>query len=178
MAIRFVDKQTTVTTNTCRNLQDAAGIQYDRDDGRLKYNDAGTIRDVGALARGPVESVITTNVIAAAESGTTFFLNLAGGFVSTLPAAAAGLNFRFIVGTAPSGGTYTVVTPGSANLLFGAVHSSTGGNASSQQAGDTITFADGAAVIGDTVEVLSDGTNWYVRAFCDADAGITITQAS
>ena len=49
-----------------------------------------------------VENVTATNVITAAESGKTFFLNAVGGFTSTLPAVAAGLRFRFIVKTAPT----------------------------------------------------------------------------
>ena len=80
---------------------------------------------VGALA---TEVVTATNVIAAAESGTTFFLNAATEFVSTLPAPAAGLNFRFIVSAAPSGASYTVVTTSSSNIIIGQQHD-TGGAA-------------------------------------------------
>ena len=64
----------------------------------------GVLQEIGAeyvTRTAPTESVTTTNVITAAESGTTFFLNLAGGFTSTLPAPATGLNYKFIVATAP-----------------------------------------------------------------------------
>lgn len=126
----------------------------------------------------PVETVITTNVLTAAESGKTFFLALATGFVTTLPAPAAGLKFRFIVAIAPSGGTYTIVTDGApAQILAGQVHSSTGGDADSEAAATatTITFADGVAVIGDWAEVISDGTSWFGQVFVNADAGATFT---
>src|SRR3972149_2841219 len=44
-----------------------------------------------SLGTVPTEIVAATNVIAASESGTTFFLSHATEFASTLPAPAAGL---------------------------------------------------------------------------------------
>jgi len=68
------------------------------------------------------EVVTTTNVITAAESGTTFVLNSATAFVSTLPAAAAGLRYRFIAGaTQVTGGNHTVVCTNNDNTMFGSV---------------------------------------------------------
>lgn len=132
----------------------------------------------GAADIAKVETVAATNVITAAESGTTFFLSAATEFASTLPAPAAGLYFRFIVAAAPSGASYTVVTAGAPDqILAGQVHSSTGGDADSETAatGTTITFVDGVSVVGDWADVISDGTSWYAQCFCNADAGITIT---
>ena len=130
--------------------------------------------------RDKTEAVTETNIITAAESGKVFFLNSATEFVSTLPAVAAGLHFTFIVKAAPSGASYTIVTDSSDNVIVGSSHSSTGGDADSQTTvgADTITFADGVAVVGDLVELWCDGTNWYAQAFSDADAGITFTTAS
>jgi hypothetical protein len=124
------------------------------------------------------EAVITTNPITAAESGKTFFLELATGFVSTLPAPAIGLRYTFVVKTAPSGGSYTVVTTSSANIIKGQQFSSAGDAGDSGTADDTITFVDGQSVAGDRVEVISDGTSWFAYAFSDVAAGITFTQAS
>jgi hypothetical protein len=127
------------------------------------------------------EVVAATNVIAAAESGSVFFLNHATEFVSTLPAPAAGLNFKFVVTGAPSGASYTIVTNSSANIIKGHVLSSedaAGSGDSETSGGDTITFADGAAVAGDTVDVVCDGTNWFASCKCKVVAGITITTAS
>lgn len=128
------------------------------------------------------EVVTATNVITAAENGRTFFLNSATEFVSTLPAPQAGLRFTFVVSAAPSGASYTIVTNGSANIIVGHVVSSDLNAASDGDSetsgGDTISFVDGKAVKGDTVELLCDGTNWYARAFCVAFDAITITTAS
>jgi len=125
------------------------------------------------------EVVTATNVITAAESGSVFYLSSATEFVSTLPAAAIGLKFTFIVSAAPSGASYTIVSASSANIIKGvqvaAEHLGTG---DSGTADDTITFVDGQAVAGDKVEVVSDGTSWFAYATSKLKAGITFTQAS
>ncbi|MDC0230923.1 hypothetical protein OAK19_03070 [Aureispira] len=46
--------------------------------------------------------------LTAAQSGTTFVLNRAAGIAITLPTAAVGLNFEFVVGTSSGGGPYTI----------------------------------------------------------------------
>lgn len=127
------------------------------------------------------EVVAATNVILAAESGSVFFLNHATEFVSTLPAPAAGLNFKFIVSGAPSGASYTIVTNSSANIIKGNLVTSedAGGSGDSETSGcDTITFVDGQAVAGDMVEVHCDGTNWFAYARSKVVAGVTFTTAS
>src|SRR5690242_19967336 len=72
------------------------------------------------------EIVTAANVIAAAESGTTYFLNASTEFVSTLPAPAQGLRFTFIVTAAPSGASYTIVTASSANIIKGQQYPASG----------------------------------------------------
>lgn len=127
-----------------------------------------------------VEVVTTTNVIGASESGKTFFLSAATGFVSTLPAPAAGLRYKFIIGaTAPSSGNHTVVTTSSANIIFGVLGVATVDDAGAIAASeDTITFVASTALAGDWVEVISDGTNWYVTGCATVAEAITTTQAS
>jgi hypothetical protein len=141
----------------------------------------------GATVTAPTGTVATevvsaTNVITAAESGKTFFLNSATEFASTLPAPAAGLFYRFIVTAAPSGASYTVVTEGGCQVLGGHVltsdvYTDSAVDADTEQdiTGTTITFVDGVAVVGDMAEVWSDGTGWYARCSCAKVAGITIT---
>lgn len=129
-----------------------------------------------------VETVAATNVITAAESGKTFFLNHATEFVSTLPAAAAGLRFSFIVSGAPSGASYTIVTDSSANIIKGQVYTVDVNSATDPDfetsGGDTITLVDSKAVAGDRVDVICDGTNWFAYGFCSVFDAITITTAS
>lgn len=126
------------------------------------------------------EDVTATNVIAVAESGSTFFLNSATEFVSTLPAPAAGLRFKFYVVAAPSGASYTVVTTSSSNIIKGlqVTAQDAGGSGDSGTADDTISFVDGQAVAGDWCDALSDGTSWLVTCHSKVLAGLTFTQAS
>jgi hypothetical protein len=132
----------------------------------------------GFIGPAASEVVAATNVILAAESGTTFFLNSATEFVSTLPAPARGLEFEFIVAAAPSGASYTVVTNGSANIIKGQAYPASGAAGDTGTSDDTITFVDGQAVAGDRVVVKSDGTSWFAYAYCAAATGVTFTTAS
>ncbi len=169
---------------TAKGFATVAGapIYVDSDDNRLKVIPAGsgTTEVVLQEASGAAvqEVVVTTNVLTAAESGKVFFLALAAGFVTTLPLPAVGLNFRFFVQIAPSGGSYTIVTSAAAQILAGQVYGSDGADADSETAftATTITFVDGAAVIGDSADVWSDGTSWYARVLVNLGAtGATIT---
>lgn len=117
-----------------------------------------------------------TYTVTAAETGTTFILSDTTEFATTLPAPAAGLRYRFIVGAAPSGANYTVVTNGNATIIQGAVVVNGASVLGANE--DTITFAASAAVVGDWVEVISDGTNWYVSGIGSAASSITLTDAA
>lgn len=125
------------------------------------------------------EVVAATNVIAAAETGSVFFLNSAAEFVSTLPAVAAGLHFTFIVTAAPSGASYTVVAAAAATVIKGIVLTSDVNSATDSDFGtageNAVTFVDGVSVAGDTAEFWCDGTNWFVVATTSAFDGITIS---
>ena len=111
------------------------------------------------------------------ESGSTFDLDLVGGFTVTLPPPQAGLVFHFNVKTAPT--TAYIVSSGSANtdIMIGHVLSSSGAaeDTETTAGGDQVNFVASTAVIGDKLTVDSDGTNWYVSAKCAAAGGITIT---
>ena len=123
-----------------------------------------------------VENVTATNVITAAESGKTFFLNAVGGFTSTLPAVAAGLRFRFIVKTAPTT-AYIITTNGGSNLLYGHMLERAGTAGVAGAAQDTFNFVANNAIIGDWVEFYSDGTNWYYHGMVDVAVGNTVSVA-
>lgn len=131
-------------------------------------------------ASAKAETVSAANVITAAESGKTFFLALAGGFASTLPAPAAGLKYRFVVSVAPTT-AYTIVTNGSANIIKGGINElevDTGDDGPYDNDADTLTFVANVAVVGDWVDFESDGTSWFIRGQTNADGGITLTTAS
>lgn len=150
-----------------------------RVDGSVSVVDAAT--GTGVIAH-PPEVVTATNIITADESGKTFFLNSATEFVSTLPAPAVGLRYSFIVTAAPSGANYTIVSDASANVIRGQVYTLDVNSATDPDfetsGGDTISLVSAKAVVGDRVDVISDGTNWYAYCFCSVFDAITITTAS
>jgi hypothetical protein len=138
---------------------------------------------IGNIIGGVTGTVTNTELTAAstltaAQSGTTFFLNSATEFATTLPAPAAGVEYTFIVKTAPSGASYTVVTASSANIIKGQAYPASGAAGDTGTADDTISFVDAQAVAGDMVTVISDGTSWFAKAYCAVAAGVTFTQAS
>ena len=122
-----------------------------------------------------VETVIATNVIAAAESGTTFFLDDTTEFVSTLPAVAAGLRYTFIVAQAPAAASYTIVTDSGADVIDVMIVASDGFDAAVGR--DVITIVDANAVIGDWITCICDGTNWLCRGAVSVAAAITTGQS-
>jgi hypothetical protein len=128
----------------------------------------------GALT-GPSEVVTATNVITAAESGKTFYLDALAGFVSTLPTAALGLYFKFVVKTAPTSNGYTITgTP--ADVISGTVSANgaeTEANGINASLADNVIFVANAALVGDWVEFRSDGDAWYVSGGVAALAGLT-----
>jgi hypothetical protein len=119
-----------------------------------------------------------TNTLTAADSGKVLFLNDDTEFATTLPAPAAGLNFKFIVKAAPAGADYTIVTASGANIIIGGINELETDNTEDgpyDDDADTITFEASVAVKGDWVELVSDGTSWYLTGQTKADGGITLS---
>lgn len=139
--------------------------------GNLTGNVTGTVN--GAVSS---EVVTATNVITAAESGKTFFLNAAAGFTSTLPAPALGLSFTFIVKATATSNGYTITTNGGADIIYGVqVVAADGAAADTASADDTVVFAATNALPGDRAHFVSDGTNWYMTAATAAVNALTIS---
>lgn len=117
------------------------------------------------------EVVAAAPTINAADSGKTFYLNLAGGFANALPAPAVGLNYKFVIKTAPTT-AYTVAATGA--LIHG-VHIPADGTAGVAINGvTTLTLVANTAIIGDRVEIESDGTLWYVKVFTEDTDHLTV----
>jgi hypothetical protein len=161
----------------------------------VKYNGFNTLKDAsfggvvavtglltlsgGMTITGPVtesiEVVTATNVITASESGKTFYLSALAGFETTLPTAAAGLSFRFIVKTAPTTNGYTI-TGSPADKIQGTVACSGAEatiNGVTASDADNVILVANQALVGDLLEFYSDGTNWYVTGNVNTYAAIT-----
>lgn len=173
----------TAITSSAAELNILTGVTSSAAELNIMDGVTATAAEINQACDNSVNSEVVTaaNVIAASESGATFFLSSATEFASTLPAPALGLRFTFIVSAAPSGASYTIVTNASANIIVGHVVTSQelGGSSDSETSGgDTISFVDSKAVVGDRVDLISDGTNWFCRASCKTFDAITITTAS
>lgn len=156
-------------------------------DARLIFNETtGRFEAVGpngqtlALVTGleVVETLQAAKTLKVSDSGKAYMLALAGGFTVSLPAVstAAGCHYKFFVKIAPTT-AYIVQTNASEEKLAGQVYASSGGDEDSETdiTATNVNFVANTAVIGDSCEIWSDGVGWYVRAFCNAAGGITIT---
>ena len=124
---------------------------------------------------GAAASLTATKTVLPEESGTTFFLNLAGGFTTTLPAPALGLKYKFIVATAPTT-AYVITTNGGADIMIGGINElevDTGDDGPYDNNADTLNLVASVAVVGDWVEFVSDGTSWFFTGQTNADGGVT-----
>jgi len=117
------------------------------------------------------EIVTGTNVLTAAESGKVCFLNASAEFDSTLPAVAQGLHFKFVVSAAPSGVDYQVLTNSGDNVIEGSV--TVAGAVVLAANEDEINFVQAAAIVGDWVELVCDGTSWFVSGQASASGAVT-----
>lgn len=182
----------TTITKSLRFAKNASGIIVEQSDGTSKTISnselsvldgiTATVDELNQLDQSVKYADLTeASTLTAAQSGSVFFLNSATEFATTLPAPAVGLHYKFICKAAPASADYTIVTTSSANLFIGGINElevDTGDDGPYHAAGDTISFVDSVAVVGDWVTVESDGTSWYVTGQANADGGITVTQAS
>jgi hypothetical protein len=128
-----------------------------------------------------VQSITTaTYNVEITDHGKIFTLNRAGGIAITLPtvATSAGCKWSFVIATLfTSDGT--IVTDSSENKMQGIVVTGADGTATTTAvAADTITFTAAADVLGDRVDIESDGSAFFFKAYCAAANGIVGSQAS
>ena len=125
-----------------------------------------------------VSSELTeATTLTAADSGKTFYLNAATEFAVTLPAVAScpGFVAKFVVKAAPSGASYTIASP-AADIHGVVLTAQDAGGSGASTAGTpitTISLVDSVAVVGDYIELVSDGTNYYVSGVSSAFGAVT-----
>lgn len=96
-----------------------------------------------------------TVVLTAAQSGQTFINDSTSGSPSwTLPAAANGLKYTFVVSNVTAGFTVTAA---------GTIYAKTTATGTAIS-GTTLTNTQATAVVGDTITLVSDGTGWLMTA--------------
>jgi predicted RecA/RadA family phage recombinase len=131
-------------------------------------------------AQGLITAAGTTGV--AITGATTLVLNDSGGIFTVaqssaydidLPSPTVGAGVRFIFQlVSPGANNVTVTVAGSAATFEGVIHID---GTTIVATGSTLTFATGAAVLGDYIEVISTATGkYFVRAMSSAAGGITV----
>lgn len=109
--------------------------------------------------------------LTAANTGTTYILSAAAGTDVTLPAPFSGANFKFIVGSAFATSDWTIAS--TTNVIEGNAVVAGAHVAASNE--NTISFVASAESIGDYVELVSDGTSWFVSGSGVTSGSITFT---
>lgn len=117
------------------------------------------------------ESVTEAKAFTASDSGKLFTLNSTAGKAHTLPAPIKGFKMKVVVGTAFSSTAHTI-TSSTAVIQGGAIVNSVNVPAANE---NTITFSASAETVGDWLEIVSDGVNWYVNGVGTAAGAITFT---
>ena len=114
------------------------------------------------------DSSASSHSLGMKDSGKTYILENTVARTITLPAVKAGLKFKFIV--SDSTAASTIVTNEGTSLIKGGILLAT---AWETLAGTTLTAATDN-VIGDWVELVCDGTYWYISGQSGHANGFTI----
>lgn len=127
----------------------------------------------GVNLNAAVTTVDAALTLTAEDSGKVYALNAAAGAAITLPTAAAGLRYQFIVAAAFATTNWTVVTATALGIINGGAV--VNGAVVAAAGEDSINFIATAETIGDWIEVICDGTQWIVKGQAFAAGGVTFT---
>ena len=114
-------------------------------------------------------SSASSHSLGAKDSGKTYILENTVARTITLPAVKAGAKFKFVV--SDSTAASTIATSEGTSLIKGGILLAT---AWETLAGTTLTAATDA-VVGDWVELVCDGTYWYISGQSGHANGFTVT---
>ena len=121
---------------------------------------------------GAAETVAAATTLTAADNGKTIYMKAAAGATITLPAVAAGLSFKFVVGQLFAT-TNWIIDSAEGDNIDGSIE--VAGAVVVATAEDQINFVATADALGDHVVLHSDGTQWFVHGMAALTGGITAT---
>ena len=114
-------------------------------------------------------SLTGTYQILASDSGKTFFVNQGAAFTATLPSDQEGLNYTFILVAADSNDVK--IDSGASNGIKGWGMDVTA-TLTYAINNNLVKFVSGAAIVGDVIRLVNDGTTWWCESHSGADGGI------
>ena len=140
-----------------------------------------SVRTVGSTSNdvdrifNDVATISAATTLTAADSETWYKLDAAAGVTVTLPAAKAGLSFRFIVASSFATSNFVIDSAEGDNISGVLVVDGASVVADEE---DQINFVATAETVGDFIDIWSDGTNWYVYGIGNSAGSITATDPS
>ena len=114
------------------------------------------------------DSSASTHNLEMGDSGKTYLVHCTVARTINLPAASAGVSYKFIVTDSTAASTINAES----GVIQGVF---TDDNDSTAVSDTTIITIGTSAAVGDWLHLVSDGTNWYVSGQCQhASAGFTV----
>jgi hypothetical protein len=124
--------------------------------------------------RSNIKYITSAQTLKTLDSGKVLILRAAAGVAITLPAVTVnGFKVRVVTGLAFATTNFTIVAP-TAVIQGGAIVNSTFVPAANE---NTISFVASAETLGDYVDIVSDGVNYYVSGVAAAAGAVTFTVA-
>tara|TARA_R100001163_G_scaffold63787_1_gene56475 strand:+ start:377 stop:832 length:456 start_codon:yes stop_codon:yes gene_type:complete len=130
----------------------------------------------------PYESITAAKTLDGDDSGKVFTLDLAAGFTVTLPAIASvpkGWYCKIVVGTNCSSNDYIITENATfdTNIIVSQINeleTDTDTDGPSNTGHTTITLPNATDTVGDTFDIWSNGTNYFVQGTTKLDAGAVL----
>ena len=138
-------------------------------DGSRTNNKAKASHQLGEYVFSMDNSTASSHVLSMNDSGKVYIISSTVARTITLPAVKAGLRFKFIMSDTTADSSITT-SEGTALLKGGAEC----GDAYLTLAGTTI-VCEAAGSVGDHLEVICDGTYWYVSGHGAHDASFSVS---
>lgn len=151
----------------------SAAMVFDQSLDALTFEGAASIRGIRTSST-TASAITTTTVLTLADSGGVFSVDQGSAYDIDLPSPTTGGGCRYLFYlTNPGANAVTITVAGGAATFVGTIVNDV--TSVIPATGATLTFASGAAALGDSIEITSISTGLYlVRAVTSAAGGITI----
>lgn len=149
-----------------------AAMTWDQSVDKLIFTGQAAVQGLRVASAGAT-AITTTRAMTLADSGGVFTVAQSSAYDIDLPSPTTGAGFHAIFQlVSPGANNVTITVAGSAATFEGTI---TIDGATIPATGSTLTFATGASVLGDNIEVWSTSTSkYFVRAIASGAGGITI----
>lgn len=151
----------------------SAALVWDQSLDALTFEGVASVRGIRNSTNGAT-AITATRVLTLADAGGIFTVAQSSAYDIDLPSPTTGAGCRYLFQlVSPGAFNVTITVAGSAATYEGNLQIDA---ATTPATGSTITFASGAAGLGDYVEFISTGTGkYFVRASAAGAGGITVS---